>query len=259
MKPNKNTNSCLLALAALATAPTSMASLLFQETNLATSEFSTGLEILNTGTVVRAYHFGGENINNVTVNGITFVAGGPTVVENEPKVFADSAMTGTWDGGWGSWGYEGEVLVWNGWQDAWPLNSIADTNYKQLVSAMVAFQHPTVETGISPSTITIGGLSIGQEYRLQLISNNPRGGVFDVEGYTHTLTGNDNDSPVVLAATWTATDTTLDVALVGTSHDNGPHFSGYVLQSLTAVPEPGSLLAIGCLIGSGALLRSRRR
>jgi fibronectin-binding autotransporter adhesin len=29
--------------------------------------------------------------------------------------------------------------------------------------------------------------------------------------------------------------------------------------NLTAVPEPGSLFAIGCLIGSGALLRSRRR
>ena len=31
------------------------------------------------------------------------------------------------------------------------------------------------------------------------------------------------------------------------------------LSNLTAVPEPGSLFAIGCLIGSGALLRSRRR
>jgi autotransporter-associated beta strand protein len=30
------------------------------------------------------------------------------------------------------------------------------------------------------------------------------------------------------------------------------------LSNLTAVPEPGSLFAIGCLIGSGALLRSRR-
>ena len=29
--------------------------------------------------------------------------------------------------------------------------------------------------------------------------------------------------------------------------------------NLTAVPEPGSLFAIGCLIGSGALLRTRRR
>ena len=32
-----------------------------------------------------------------------------------------------------------------------------------------------------------------------------------------------------------------------------------VALNLTAVPEPGSLLALGCLIGSGALLRSRRR
>jgi autotransporter-associated beta strand protein len=31
------------------------------------------------------------------------------------------------------------------------------------------------------------------------------------------------------------------------------------LSNLTAVPEPGSLFALGCLIGSGALLRSRRR
>jgi hypothetical protein len=28
---------------------------------------------------------------------------------------------------------------------------------------------------------------------------------------------------------------------------------------LTAVPEPGSLVALGCLVGSGAFLRSRRR
>ena len=30
------------------------------------------------------------------------------------------------------------------------------------------------------------------------------------------------------------------------------------LSNLTAVPEPGSLLALGCLIGSGVLLRRRR-
>ena len=32
-----------------------------------------------------------------------------------------------------------------------------------------------------------------------------------------------------------------------------------VTSDITSVPEPGSLLALGCLIGSGALLRSRRR
>ena len=32
-----------------------------------------------------------------------------------------------------------------------------------------------------------------------------------------------------------------------------------VMGDLTAVPEPGSLVALGCLVGSGAFLRSRRR
>ena len=32
-----------------------------------------------------------------------------------------------------------------------------------------------------------------------------------------------------------------------------------VSVNLTAIPEPGSLLALGCLIGSAALLRNRRR
>ena len=31
------------------------------------------------------------------------------------------------------------------------------------------------------------------------------------------------------------------------------------IGALTAVPEPGSLLALGCLVGSGAFLRNRRR
>ena len=31
------------------------------------------------------------------------------------------------------------------------------------------------------------------------------------------------------------------------------------LSNLTAIPEPGSWLALGCLVGSGMLLRSRRR
>ena len=37
----------------------------------------------------------------------------------------------------------------------------------------------------------------------------------------------------------------------------GSHF--VTLSNLTAVPEPGTLLALGCLIGSGAFLRTRRR
>jgi hypothetical protein len=31
------------------------------------------------------------------------------------------------------------------------------------------------------------------------------------------------------------------------------------LSNLGAIPEPGSLFAIGCMLGSGAFFRSRRR
>jgi len=37
----------------------------------------------------------------------------------------------------------------------------------------------------------------------------------------------------------------------------GRHFIS--LSNLTSIPEPGSLLALGCLVGSGAFLRTRRR
>lgn len=42
---------------------------------------------------------------------------------------------------------------------------------------------------------------------------------------------------------------------------SGDYVSGgkFINLTLTAVPEPGSLLALGCLVGSGAFLRFRRR
>ncbi len=36
-------------------------------------------------------------------------------------------------------------------------------------------------------------------------------------------------------------------------------FDNISLNALTPIPEPGSLLALGCVVGSGAFLRSRRR
>jgi hypothetical protein len=197
------------------------ATVTWSETNLDVSTTATGTEIAKNGTLVRACHFGGdwESFTDVTVNDVLFTNGSPS------NVLTDSAMTGSWDGGWGP-----------GWDGEWNLGAITNPDYRQLVSAMFAFQHPTGDPAISASIITVGGLTVGHEYRLQLISNNPRSAVFDVEGSTYTLSGDDNASPVVLAATWTATDDTLNVALVGTSHDDGPHFCGYVLHDLSGTP-----------------------
>jgi hypothetical protein len=49
------------------------------------------------------------------------------------------------------------------------------------------------------------------------------------------------------------------VAATGGLNFTGVLNPGSHFINLTAIPEPGSLLALGCLVGSGMLLRSRRR
>jgi hypothetical protein len=48
-------------------------------------------------------------------------------------------------------------------------------------------------------------------------------------------------------------------AITGGLNFAGEYGGGGQFVMLTAIPEPGSWLAVGCLVGSGALLRIRRR
>ena len=81
------------------------------------------------------------------------------------------------------------------------------------------------------------------------------GGYFTLAGPNTLLTPNTQFT--LGSNTWKITyaDTTAG------SNATGLGLSGNFinLTTLTAIPEPGSLLALGCLVGSGALLRNRRR
>ena len=90
-------------------------------------------------------------------------------------------------------------------------------------------------TGTAISTITVSGLIVGHEYRLQLISNKPRQGVVDVEGTTGAFTVGDTDAATMLTATWVAADVTLNAGFVNQTHSDGPHFCGYALHDITPV------------------------
>jgi hypothetical protein len=48
-------------------------------------------------------------------------------------------------------------------------------------------------------------------------------------------------------------------AATGGLNFTGVTTPGSLFINLTAIPEPGSWLALGCLVGSGLMLRSRRR
>ena len=188
---------------------------IFTETSLNVAAGATGAEIQNDGTLVRAYHFGGNGITDITVNGVLFKNGG------QAGAFADSAMTGTWDGGWGpGWGGFG-----------------ATGDYGQLISAMVAAKHAgalggAATTGTAVSTITLGGLTVGHTYRLQLISNSTRNAAVEIEGATYVAIHGD-ESPSWISATWVAGDDTLNVGWIGQSHSDGPHFCGYAVHELS--------------------------
>jgi len=91
--------------------------------------------------------------------------------------------------------------------------------------------------------------------------------VFKVGGtpavFSETFTNPQNDGTWVAYTFTTAPITDAGNLSLEFSNVSGrlwiDDISNVTVSSLAAVPEPGSLLALGCLIGSGALLRSRRR
>ena len=183
----------------------------FAETILDTSVGASGLEIQNNGTLVRAYHFG--EAADVTVHGVPF--------EGAANAAGDSALSGPWGG--------------SGVLDFYPAPS--DAQYKKLVNSLL--QAPADATGIKP-TLTIGDLTIGHTYRLQIICNAPRNGVAEVAGGKHRLSNGEVKTPALLTATWEASTGTLNMRWIGQAVPGTPvHFSAYALHDLGVTKADG--------------------
>lgn len=61
------------------------------------------------------------------------------------------------------------------------------------------------------------------------------------------------------SASWSSWEGPIDDVVIFNSVENITSIMNGTHGDLTPIPEPGSLLALGCLVGSGVLLRSRRR
>jgi len=198
----------LLGLAALGLAMPAakvQATMIFTEALMNTSNSATGVEIQNDGTLVRARHFGEATAR--TVHGVPF--------QGAAGVGNDSALSGTWGGCW----------IIDGWVNA----GITDPDYLKLTDSLV--QALADSTGTKP-TLTISGRTPGNIYRLQLFSNSPRGGVAEVEGASYAMQTGDHKF-VMLTATWTAADTTLNMRWIVQTNADPVHFSGYALHDIT--------------------------
>ena len=152
-----------------------------------------GAEILNTGTLVEANHFGGSGVAPITLdNGLTFGA-------------STAALIGIWGGQ-------------NTDSDAQNLvpNVNGNTPFGNL---MRHYRWNSAQT----ANAAIPGLTIGHIYRLQWITASPRGGNISVEDSPSlSLTGS-SDHPTVLSFTWTATDDTANILV---TRQNSPHYGG---------------------------------
>jgi len=83
------------------------------------------------------------------------------------------------------------------------------------------------------ANLTIGGLTIGRTYRLQIICNVLRNGVAEVAGGKHRLSNGEVKTPALLTATWEASTGTLTKRRIGQRSPGTPvHFSAYALHDL---------------------------
>jgi autotransporter-associated beta strand protein len=164
--------------------------------NIATT--ATGAEILKTGTLVAANHFGGGSVAPVTLaNGLTLGT-------------STAHMTG-WDQNlWGTQNTDTDAP-----QNLVP-NVDGNTPFGKL---MRSYRWNSVQT----ASAAIPGLIVGHIYRLQWITISPRGGNIAVEGSaSNPLTGS-TDAPTVLSFIWQATDTTANILV---TRQNSPHYGG---------------------------------
>ena len=153
----------------------------------------TGAEILNTGTLVEANHFGGAGVAPITLdNGLTF-----------------GTSTAALIGNWGAQNTNSDA------QNLVP-NVNGSTPFGKL---MRNYRWNSVQT----ASAAISGLTVGHTYRLQWISASPRGGNISVEGSPSTALTGASDHPTVLTFTWTATDDTANILV---TRQNSPHYGG---------------------------------
>lgn len=150
------------------------------------------------------------------------------------------------------------------------LNFLAPEGYAQPGSALPIFRSAVFNNTANPINFVLSGLSPNKLYDFYAISGGSPSatyaGTFHVTGAvtspSQTAAGTgpfsafNSGNALLFSGVAPTAGGLLTLTLEAGSYRTS---NGFQLVELTAVPEPGSLLALGCLVGSGAFLRSRRR
>ena len=224
-------------------------------------------DVSTSGTLLYAYNVGwngtggptgattGTAVTAAVVNGVTFSAfglpGGYTNFGNTVTV-GNVTMTESPGGLWSS----------NSLGNASGLNS----SYQSLLASGGGASNPAT------ITVTLGGLTVGQQYQLQIWSNNSGNGVGPFStpiantlvSSAVTLDANTTNTSggvgQYVLGTFTAATTSMNFTLNGTGASNSsPMINAFQVRDITAIPGPGGLaLALGLgAVGSGGWRRRR--
>ncbi len=239
MNPNKTIHRSLLALAACAFTPLAAQASLITWGSAVDVINGGGSDVLVNGTFVDAVTtYGNQEGSDVMLNSVTFQH--YSSYAGSTLTFGSSSISMTYPTG---------DLTFPG--------ATPSTDYEKLLGNSMYANHGT-------GTITLGNLTPATQYQVQVWGPEWNGAISDVfdgqvtiNGYNYSTTKHSQYA----VGTFTADANPQVINFVAGAYGGYYSFAptAVSLRELTAVPEPGSLLALGCLIGSGALLRSRRR
>ena len=230
-------NRSLLALAALALTPLAAQASLITWGSAVDVIDGGASDVLANGAFVDAVTtYGNKSGSDVMLNGVTF---------QHYSSYAGSTLT---------FGTSGISMTYPTGNLNFP-GSTPTTDYEKLLGNSMYANH-------GAGTITLGNLTRDTQYQVQVwgpVWNGAVSDVFDgqvtINGYNYSATKHSQYA----VGTFTADANPQVINFVAGLGGYSFAPTAVSLRELTAVPEPGSLLALGCLIGSGALLRSRRR
>ncbi|MEI7899811.1 MAG: hypothetical protein WCK89_06130 [bacterium] len=195
----------------------------FTQTALNISSGATGVEIQNSGTLVRAIYYGGENWGwgsygpaSIVVQGMTFTNG---TAANFVTASSDPCLGGTAQIAAGIFGPAGGN----------------HSDFQALVRSLATKAGGGADW--SP-TLTITNLTVGHQYRLQYITIWNGSVNVTVEGANVSLAANATGNQM-LTAEWTAEDDTLNVVF-----DPAVGTSGYALHDMTPPAPRGTVIMI---------------
>jgi autotransporter-associated beta strand protein/T5SS/PEP-CTERM-associated repeat protein len=210
-----------------------------------------GTAISGSGTLIK------EGSGTLTLNGSTATySGSATVAEGTLALTTLSPASGKTLKGNGT--VSGVIDMTNGSTFAYEVNSFTGTGNLLTVVGAVTLENSNgdkVYLTLDDLAATDVAFATGTKFSLMNYSSTLNGQFFYGASTTPLAEGGTFDTAL---NRWTInySDSTKGINVVGSPAGS---FINLTAGALTAIPEPGSLLALGCLVGSGALLRSRRR